>query len=74
MCFFQVENAKSILVVGGGASGTEVACEISTKYPDKEVTLLAARDKLITDLTNNKFQAKLDSILHRLNVKVIKGE
>lgn len=69
----QVEKAGRILVIGGGATGTEQACEIATKYPEKQVTLVAARDYLITDKANASFQAKLLAILERLGIKVIKG-
>lgn len=70
----KIERAKSILVVGGGASGTEQACEIATKFPDKEVILISSGEKLISKKTNDGFQKKLNSILARLKVKVIRGE
>ena len=34
----QVQAADSVLVVGGGSTGVEMAAEIKTEYPDKKVT------------------------------------
>lgn len=33
----KIEKSQRILVVGGGAAGVEMAAEIKTEYPDKEV-------------------------------------
>ncbi|MED6282009.1 Apoptosis-inducing factor 2 [Characodon lateralis] len=33
----QIQVADSVLVVGGGATGVEMAAEIKTEYPDKKV-------------------------------------
>ncbi|GMF39842.1 unnamed protein product [Phytophthora fragariaefolia] len=70
-----IEKAGSVLVVGGGAVGCEVAAEIKAKYPAKTVTIVDANDKL--DAWNNlrdKFDAYLDASLDKLDVKVVLGE
>ncbi|XP_045437735.1 ferroptosis suppressor protein 1 isoform X4 [Pipistrellus kuhlii] len=36
----QVQCSQSIVVVGGGSAGVEMAAEIKTEYPEKEVTLI----------------------------------
>ncbi|XP_036784666.2 ferroptosis suppressor protein 1 isoform X1 [Manis pentadactyla] len=36
----QVQRSQSIVVVGGGSAGVEMAAEIKTEYPQKEVTLI----------------------------------
>lgn len=33
----QVKAADSVLVIGGGSTGVEMAAEIRTEYPDKKV-------------------------------------
>lgn len=33
----QVQHSQSIVVVGGGSAGVEMAAEIKTEYPQKEV-------------------------------------
>ncbi|KAF1319595.1 Pyridine nucleotide-disulfide oxidoreductase, partial [Globisporangium splendens] len=70
-----IARADSILIVGGGAVGCEVAGDIAAKYPDKSVTILEARDKLIAsnDL-RNKFYSYLNHSLAKLKIKVILGE
>lgn len=37
MLLLQVQRSQSIVVVGGGSAGVEMAAEIKTEYPDKEV-------------------------------------
>ncbi|XP_044276416.1 ferroptosis suppressor protein 1 isoform X2 [Varanus komodoensis] len=39
----EVEKAPRIVIVGGGSAGVEMAAEVKTKYPDKEVTLIHSR-------------------------------
>lgn len=34
----QIQVADSVLVIGGGSTGVEMAAEIRTEYPDKKVT------------------------------------
>ncbi|XP_060053956.1 ferroptosis suppressor protein 1 isoform X2 [Erinaceus europaeus] len=36
----QVQRSQFITVVGGGSAGVEMAAEIKTEYPEKEVTLI----------------------------------
>ncbi|KAJ2323547.1 hypothetical protein GGH92_010885, partial [Coemansia sp. RSA 2673] len=38
-----IGNAQSIVVVGGGAVGTELAADLKTDHPEKEVTLIHSR-------------------------------
>ncbi|KAI9514882.1 hypothetical protein NQZ68_029727 [Dissostichus eleginoides] len=39
----QVQAADSVLVVGGGSTGVEMAAEIKTQYPQKKVVLIHSR-------------------------------
>ncbi|KAI3390550.1 hypothetical protein diail_9211 [Diaporthe ilicicola] len=43
----QIREAGSIAVVGGGAVGIELVTDIKGWYPEKEVTLVHSRDKLL---------------------------
>ncbi len=40
-------KSKNILIIGGGLVGVELAGEISTKYPKKEITIIHSKNKLI---------------------------
>jgi len=35
----QIQSANSVVVVGGGTTGVEMAAEIRTEFPDKKVEL-----------------------------------
>lgn len=49
----QVQAADSVLVIGGGATGVEMAAEIRTEYPDKKVLILVTQRHLsIYSMTN----------------------
>ena len=68
----QVKRANSILVVGGGAAGVQTAADIKECYPDKQVTLVHSRDRLMP-----KFDPKLHDIIKRrfdeLGISLITG-
>jgi apoptosis-inducing factor 2 len=58
-----ISDAKSVLIIGGGAVGVQMACDLKELYPDKVVTLAHSRDKLIpvyhkamNHLIKNRFQ------------------
>ncbi|KAK2852722.1 hypothetical protein Q7C36_007923 [Tachysurus vachellii] len=42
----EIQAAESVLVIGGGATGVEMAAEIRTEYPNKKVILIHSRDAL----------------------------
>jgi len=70
-----IKSASSVLVIGGGAVGCEVAGEIATAYPEKKITLLDSNTSLISSASvSEKFRTKLHEALTRLNVHVILGE
>jgi len=49
----QIEKAKSIIIVGGGAVGVELAGEIIYKYPMKKITIVHSHDRLIERLDSS---------------------
>src|SRR5690606_37119185 len=59
------------LIVGGGAAGCELAGEIKTKYPEKEVTLVHGQPELCNTLGDGGFRANIASELRRLGVQVV---
>lgn len=42
----QIRAADSVLVIGGGSTGVEMAAEIKTEYPEKRVVLIHSRTAL----------------------------
>ncbi|XP_072534048.1 ferroptosis suppressor protein 1 [Salminus brasiliensis] len=42
----EIQASDSVLVVGGGATGLEMAAEIRTEYPNKKVILIHSRESL----------------------------
>lgn len=45
-----LKSSKRIIVGGGGFSGTEIACELSTHRPDLDVTLIQGSPVLLKEL------------------------
>ncbi|XP_073126517.1 uncharacterized protein [Henckelia pumila] len=43
----KIKSANSILIVGGGPTGVELAAEISVDFPDKKVTLVHRGSRLL---------------------------
>ena len=69
----QLASAKSVVIVGAGAVGTELAGEISAAQPDKEVTLVSSDDTLFPAYPT-KLGVQLKRKLERAGVKVILGQ
>lgn len=42
-----INKAQSVVIVGGGAVGVQMACDLKEVYPDKVVTLIHSRDQLM---------------------------
>ncbi|OQS05526.1 pyridine nucleotide-disulfide oxidoreductase [Thraustotheca clavata] len=71
----RIDAASSIMIVGGGSVGCEVAGEIASAYPDKQVTIVDAQKQLIANAQlSDKFRAKLVEGLERRGVKIVLGE
>ncbi|KAG2106257.1 uncharacterized protein F5147DRAFT_701650 [Suillus discolor] len=69
----RVEAARSVLIVGGGALGIQFASDIAAIYPQKRVTLLHSRRRLLPKFDEAMHEEALQG-LQELNVRVILGE
>ncbi|ETV87027.1 hypothetical protein H257_02038 [Aphanomyces astaci] len=70
-----IKAASSVLIIGGGPVGVEIAGEIAVAFPDKTVTILDAHDKLIgNSALTDKFRNNLTARLNALKVKLVLGE
>jgi len=70
----KVKASRTIVLVGGGAAGVEIAAEISALYPDKDITLIHASDQLVRPGLAPKIQKRILDVLSGYKVKVILGE
>lgn len=43
----QAQRAKSIVLVGGGAVGVQIALDLRERYPEKEITVVQSRDRVM---------------------------
>eukprot|EP00929_Paragymnodinium_shiwhaense_P058081 TRINITY_DN29094_c0_g1_i1.p1 TRINITY_DN29094_c0_g1~~TRINITY_DN29094_c0_g1_i1.p1 ORF type:complete len:420 (-),score=115.22 TRINITY_DN29094_c0_g1_i1:191-1450(-) len=66
-----IENAKCVVVAGGGPSGLEIAGNIRLKYKDKKVVLLS-RSKVASFLSEAK-RSKVEAQLKKMNIEVVEG-
>lgn len=70
----KLKAAKSVVIIGGGPVGVELAGEISTDFPEKKITLVHAESALINQGGHPKLQKRLENGLKSKGVAVILGE
>lgn len=67
-----VEKSQSILIVGGGAVGVQMATDLKEYYPNKEVTVVQSRPRVMP-----AFHSELHELIQRrfneLGIKLITG-
>ncbi|KAJ6028901.1 uncharacterized protein N7446_011760 [Penicillium canescens] len=67
-----VKAAQSILIVGGGAVGVQMAADLKEYYPEKEVTVVQSRPRVMPN-----FHPQLHDLIKRrfdeLGIKLITG-
>ncbi len=69
----KLATAKSVLIVGAGAVGTELAGEIAAARPDKIITLVSS-DMSLFPMYPDKLGAQLKRKLERAGVSVVLGQ
>lgn len=72
--FKQVKSARRITIIGAGAVGVEIAAEIATDYPDKEVTVVSASTQIVTGPFKDSFRDGAMKQLKELGVNFILGK
>ncbi|KAK2882505.1 hypothetical protein FQN49_000271 [Arthroderma sp. PD_2] len=66
--------SHKIAIVGGGAVGVELASDIKDFYPDKEVTLIHSRDRLLSHFGRRLGDYTLTALQDELNIRVLLQE
>eukprot|EP00164_Ancoracysta_twista_P001257 GFYU01001649.1.p1 GENE.GFYU01001649.1~~GFYU01001649.1.p1 ORF type:complete len:375 (-),score=130.38 GFYU01001649.1:97-1221(-) len=68
-----LKRAKTVVCVGGGPTGIEIAAEIRTEFPDKQVTIVHSGDSLASTQVGapTKFVKGLEEKVKKLGIKVI---
>ncbi|CAF1301992.1 unnamed protein product [Adineta steineri] len=68
----KIEQAKRILIIGGGPVGIELAGEIATDFPLKDITLVHSSTTLLyPNVFKQELYTRLQEGLERLGVKVV---
>ncbi|KAF4153584.1 hypothetical protein CNMCM8927_005633 [Aspergillus lentulus] len=65
-----IERAKSILIVGGGAVGVQMATDLKEYYPDKDVTLVQSRARVMPQF-HEQLHALIKKRFDELGVRLI---
>lgn len=69
----QAKRVEKIAVVGAGAVGIEIAGDIKTKHPEKEVVLIHPHEKFPPEPLTDAFKDMARESLERAGVKVMTG-
>jgi apoptosis-inducing factor 2 len=69
----EMYDCKSVLVVGGGAVGVELAAEIATYFPKKDLTLVHSRERLL-ERCKPSVSTHAQKFLTKKGVKLVLGE
>ncbi|KAJ2852261.1 hypothetical protein IWW36_000404 [Coemansia brasiliensis] len=69
-----ISSAQSIAVVGGGAVGTELAADLKTDYPNKQVMLIHSRELPVPGPYMDEFRQEAVRVLHKLGVQTVFGQ
>ncbi|XP_068113569.1 ferroptosis suppressor protein 1 [Hyperolius riggenbachi] len=70
----EIQKAKHVVVVGGGSAGVEMAAEVKTDYPDKEVTLVHSKVALADVELQPRVRSAVKEILMKKGVRLVLGQ
>ncbi|XP_074856355.1 ferroptosis suppressor protein 1 isoform X2 [Carettochelys insculpta] len=70
----ELQKSPRIVIIGGGAAGVEMAAEIKTEYPDKEVTLIHSKIALADEELQPCVRQEVKEILLRKRVHLLLSE
>jgi len=65
------ENAKHVVLVGGGAVGIEMAGEIKDAYPNKKVTIVQGDSGLLNGTYPAKFRKDIEARIRKRGIELV---
>lgn len=69
-----IKNSESILIIGGGSVGIEMAGEVKTWYPNKRVMLMDSHPELLSSQNVPKLRKAAKTALEKIGVELLLGE
>ncbi|PPR08238.1 hypothetical protein CVT24_001280 [Panaeolus cyanescens] len=66
----RIQDAKNVVIAGGGAVGIELAGEIKDVYEDKNIVVVQANPLLLGDIYPDKFRKDIEARLRSRGVKL----
>lgn len=69
----KLKSSNSVLIVGGGPTGVELAAEIATDYPKKKVTLVSRGSRVLEFISSKASKKTLEWLIAK-KVEVILGQ
>ncbi|KAJ8359547.1 hypothetical protein SKAU_G00160720 [Synaphobranchus kaupii] len=70
----EIQAASSLVVIGGGSTGVEMAAEIKTDYPDKKVVLVHSRIALADPELLPSVRQQAKDVLLKKGVELVLGQ
>ncbi|KAJ3522702.1 hypothetical protein NMY22_g11776 [Coprinellus aureogranulatus] len=72
--FERFEQAKKIVLVGGGGIAYEFAGEFKDEWPDKEITIVHSKQLLLNDTYPDRWRRQVATSLEKRGVKLVLGD
>ncbi|KAJ2792562.1 hypothetical protein GGI18_000298 [Coemansia linderi] len=72
--YAKIHAAQSVAIVGGGAVGLELAADIKSDFPEKQVTLIHSRSLPVPGPFKDEFRNIVVDIMQDIGVDLVLGE
>ncbi|KAJ9110770.1 hypothetical protein QFC20_002811 [Naganishia adeliensis] len=69
-----IAAAQSVVVIGGGPTGIEMAGEIFSQHPGKKITLIHRQPRLLDDRFPKKLSNQLEALCKKNGVELVLGD